>query len=303
MDPAGLAGARIRLIEYLIPRKVCDLYRKLKNEDTTRRLGDLADVGIGYVTGANDFFHLSPEEAEEWGMPQSFLKPAVRRGRQLPGVLFTKSDWVARLQARETGYLLYIDGQRRLPKGVAAYLKTGESSGVSEAYKCRTRSPWYAVPHVYCPDAFLTYMSGAVPKLVANIAGVVAPNSLHIVRIRPDASMTGERLATLWQNSLTRLSAEIEGHAMGGGMLKLEPKEAANVLLPLVKGYGIPSLARELDRVYRQRGGEDARRLADKEILIKRLGLSQSDCRLLRKAAESLVSRRYRKGSRRNNAG
>jgi hypothetical protein len=36
-----------------------------------------------------------------------------------------------------------------------------------------------------------------------------------------------------WQTPLCQLSCEIEGHPLGGGMLKLEPGEAANVCLPL----------------------------------------------------------------------
>ncbi|MBI4491562.1 MAG: hypothetical protein HY690_02070 [Chloroflexi bacterium] len=41
------------------------------------------------------------------------------------------------------------------------------------------REPWYAVPHVHEAGGFLTAMSGSVPKLVANEAGAVAPNTLH----------------------------------------------------------------------------------------------------------------------------
>ncbi len=36
----------------------------------------------------------------------------------------------------------------------------------------------------------------------------------------------------IWETSFVRLSCEIEGHPLGGGMLKLEPREAARVVLP-----------------------------------------------------------------------
>jgi hypothetical protein len=32
--------------------------------------------------------------------------------------------------------------------------------------------------------------------------------------------------------TFTQLSCELEGHALGGGMLKVEPKEAAQIVLP-----------------------------------------------------------------------
>jgi hypothetical protein len=35
-----------------------------------------------------------------------------------------------------------------------------------------------------------------------------------------------------WSSPFVRLSCELEGHALGGGMLKLEPREAARILFP-----------------------------------------------------------------------
>ena len=295
IDAEAMTEGTGALTQSLIPRKAADLYRELKGSSQTCRLGDLAEVGIGYVTGSNDYFHLGPLQAAEWGIPESLLVPAVRRGRSLRGLRFTKADWTGGLASGDTGYLLSIDGHDALPEAVTRYLAHGQERGIHRAYKCRKRSPWYSVPHVYVPDAFLTYMSGAAPKLVANAAGAVAPNSLHIVRMRSDQSVTGQRLAALWQNSLTRLSAEIEGHALGGGMLKLEPKEAANVLLANVRRPGMAGLGRELDRLCRKQGPIEAQRLADKEELQKGMGLSEGDCRLLRSAVVRLVNRRYRK--------
>jgi len=125
-------------------------------------------------------------------------------------------DWQQAAAAGEAGYLLSLNGDGALPDNVRRYLQQGESQGVHHAYKCRTRSPWYRVPHVYQPDAFLSYMSGETPRLVANDTEAVAPNSLHIVRLHAHARVTQDALAALWQTSLTSLSVEVEGHALGG---------------------------------------------------------------------------------------
>ena len=45
------------------------------------------------------------------------------------------------------------------------------------------------------------------------------------------AALSGEQLSTAWGSVAGRLSCELEGHPLGGGMLKLEPGEARNVLL------------------------------------------------------------------------
>jgi len=296
VDPQGLSDGTSRLVECFIPPRARDLYRSLKQLDLTLRLGDTADVGIGYVTGANGFYHLTDDAARHWGIPDAFLRPAVRRGRSLAGLRFTREDWHNALRSGEAAFLLLIEAEESvLPDSVLRYLHHGRSIGVPKAFKCRTRSPWYRVPHVYEADAFLTYMSGSCPRLVSNDARVVAPNSLHLVRIHPLTSFTSHAIAALWQTSLTRLSVEIEGHALGGGLLKLEPTEAENLLIPASRsGNGaLMALARELDNLIRQGNDRAARALADRVLLVDGLGLSVSDCRILRNAAEQLCQRRY----------
>ncbi len=269
----------------------------MREQGDVVRLSTLADVGIGYVTGGNDFFHLNSNGAAEWGIPSRFLRAGGRRGRALSGLRFTKEDWQTALTLGEAGYLLELPPNGELPDSIMRYLAHGQKLGVHRTFKCRTRKPWYHVPHVYHPDAFLTYMSGDVPRLVANDAGVVAPNSLHVLRLHRHARVTPDRVAALWQTSLARLSAEIEGHSLGGGMLKLEPSEAEEVLLPFPrKRDALESLAAELDEVSRKQGHEECTRIADGQLLQKGMGLSPADCHLLRAAGETLRSRRLSRG-------
>ncbi|MGC8638843.1 MAG: hypothetical protein ACP5XB_03065 [Isosphaeraceae bacterium] len=295
LDAPAVASGATRLIEYFIPEKAQRLYHELIRLGRAQRLGGLADVGIGYVTGANDFFHLSPRQVEKYRIPEGYVKPAIRRGRALAGLRFTSDDWQRAVEIEEAGYLLHIGKNQALPKGVHRYLEEGEAKEIQKGYKCRTRTPWYAVPNVYFPDAFLTYMSGAMPRLVANDARVYAPNSLHIVRFHRSARMAADALAALWQTSLTRLSAEIEGHALGGGMLKLEPTEAESVLVPRLDSRQVPKLVElssELDELARKMGDDTARERADQAILQEMMGLTKDECGLLRAAAVTLRTRR-----------
>lgn len=296
VNTLAIARKEEKLVEYLIPSKARELYRELKGLALTKRLGEIADVGIGYVTGSNNFFHLNRQQARSWNIPEAFLRPAVRRGRALSGLQFSPEDWRNAVAIGEAGYLLFIAAGAELTDSVRQYLRYGENQGVSKTYKCRTREPWFCVPHVYRPDAFLTYMSGTTPRLVANNAGAVAPNSLHVVRLYSRTDLTSNALATLWQTSLTRLSAEIEGHALGGGMLKLEPTEAENVVLPLINHASDGTwseLARELDALIRNGNNATAQSRADAVILKEVMGLNKSDCDILRAAAETLRNRRY----------
>jgi hypothetical protein len=92
------------------------------------------------------------------------------------------------------------------------------------------RNPWYSVPDVTIPDLFLTYMSGRAPNLVRNSAAVTCTNAIHGVRVRREGDV--DLITRRWSSPYVQLSCELEGHPLGGGMLKLEPREAAHIVLP-----------------------------------------------------------------------
>lgn len=221
---------RSRLRPFLLPAPIRSVYRELADGPRAVRLGDVARVGIGYVTGANGFFHLRPSEAATAGIPQEFLLPSVRNGRTLPAKAVTRATVRAWLNRDEPVLLLRIEEGQTLPPSVQRYLRTPEAEQARQTYKCRMRDPWYVVPDVHVPDAFLSCMSGDGAALVANHAECVCTNSVHAVVLTNGMSV--ESLQRGWNTPLARLSCELEGHPLGGGLLKLEPREAANLVLP-----------------------------------------------------------------------
>jgi hypothetical protein len=118
--------------------------------------------------------------------------------------------------------------------------------------------------------------------------------------LHPLSDTTADGLAALWYTALTGLSVEIEGHSLGGGMLKLEPNEAQNVILARthLDGGELRCLARELDGLVRAGRAELAQERADQIFLCEGLGLSERDCKLLRRAAHTLRDRRYSRNRR-----
>lgn len=248
-----LSGCRLR--KFLLAPEIMDLYEELSAAKDMARFSDLAHAGIGYVSGANDFFHLSPTEANRWGIPKELLRVSVRKSDQLPvGSVDqrTVQEWLAN---DERVLLLNLGGVERLPRSVCGYLATDAGQLAKRTYKCRNRDPWYVVPDVKTPDGFLSYMSGLTPRLVANEAGCVCTNSLHAVRVKPGYAM--HQLQRGWQTPIARLSCELEGHPLGGGMLKLEPREAGRVLIPMsrvsIPEYQANLIQRALDEARRWR--------------------------------------------------
>ena len=219
-----------RLRPFVLPAAVRAFYRDMARHPGASRLGDVASVGIGYVTGANSFFHLRPSVASHWNLPTSMLRATVRNGRVLPRLRLTSATVEAWQRDDEPVLLLHVPRDAELPDTVRRYLETDEGRAARETYKCRVRDPWYSVPDVRIPDFFLSYMSGQEPSLVYNEAGCTCTNSVHGVHMKTRVAV--DDLLAVWESAFVKLSCEIEGHPLGGGMLKLEPREASRILLP-----------------------------------------------------------------------
>ena len=291
----SIRSGRVRLTHYLVSAKARHLYESMSEQRDVKRLGEAADVGIGYVTGCNDYFHLTLGEVKKWRIPAIWLRPAVLTLGDFKGATFRLSDWKKLTAIGKKVYLLALPpvSEERLTGGVTQYLVHGSKQAVPSRFKCRVRNAWYSVPHVRVADAFVSYMSGHTPKLVANRANLVAPNTLHLVRFakgwNPKLFVAG------WYSSLTKLSCELEGHPLGGGMLKLEPSEAEKLLVALPCPRDASGLVRDLDTLLREGENEAATDLADSRVLRRRFGLSATECAILRGAATQSESWRLHK--------
>jgi adenine-specific DNA methylase len=295
VDIEAIRTGRVKFSHYLLSSKARQLYENLAREKQVVALGAAADVGIGYVTGHNDFFHLSVEESLRWGIPRPFLRPAILSMADSRGTVIRQRDWQDLRDEGKKCYLLNIPAkdEMALSPRVRKYLNQGKTLEVPERFKCRVRDVWYSVPHVRVADAFLSYMSGQWPRLVRNGASLVAPNTLHLVRF--EKGWKASSFIAGWYSSLTRLSCELEGHALGGGMLKLEPSEAEEVLVAMPYPAEAPQLAKEVDVLSRRKEDENATEHVDRRVLRRRLGLSGTECLILREAAAEMHKWRMHK--------
>jgi adenine-specific DNA-methyltransferase len=293
LDAAGLVSGRTSLARELLDPLVREIYDGL-SEDCVARLGDVATVESGYVTGANAHFHASPEAARAAGLPAEALVPALFRSRALTGLRFRSSDWETAALEGSAGYLIQAFDREGEP-AVARFLDRLRAEGIHRRYKTRTRSPWFRIPRVGAPPLVLAAMGGARLALAANDACAAVPNTFHSVRPHP-GSPEPAQLAAAWLSSLTALSCELEGHTLGGGLLKLDPGEAGDILLLAPAPFGPEALDR-IDALLRAGDTGAARCEADRLLLSDRLGVSGNDVARLADAAERLMSRRRRRST------
>lgn len=266
-------------------------------------LGTYGSPELGTVTGANSFFALSESTRLEFGLSESQLVKISPPGtKHLRGLAFSKRDWETLRDADEAVWLLCPPASDKT-RALHRYLTLGTDLGVPDAYKCRIRTPWWRPSVVSPPDLFFTYMSHRYPRLVRNSAKVSFLNSMHGIRLKKEAPKSAaSALPLLCLNSITMLGAEIYGRSYGGGVLKMEPREAAVLPVP-----GVPALNAAFAVLKNDRAGLERQlreghwttvvKRVDQVLLRDVFGLSSGEALSMYEAAIALRSRRMRKTS------
>lgn len=285
----------------LLSTEALAAYASVLSEDHFTPLETWGDTTLGMVTGNNRYFALSPARVAELGLTASDLVPLSPPGsRHLRGLSFTDSAVAEMGAAGSATWLFRPSGE---PSSAARkYVRAGELLGVQKAYKCRVRTPWWRVPLVPPADLLLTYMNADTPRLCTNRAQVHHLNSVHGVYLKPGHRRVGMDLLPLAAlNSMTLLGAETVGRAYGGGMLKLEPREAD--LLPVPSPEVVTAARTALSALRPQmatklRSGRllEAARLVDDLLLVGELGMSRSDLRSIREGHADMTARRTARG-------
>jgi adenine-specific DNA methylase len=285
--------------DLILPNESRQLFRKLAAERFSR-IDEYGSIELGTVTGANDFFALSEPTRQKYSVDQrSLLRISPPGTKHLRGLTFTRAEWEELRLAGHRVWLLYPDPKSR-SKNLKAYLKYGEAMGVPEAYKCTIRTPWWRPPAVPEPDLFFTYMSHRYPRLIANRSGATILNSMHGVRLKRGLQASiRDALPLLALNSVTMLGAEVFGRSYGGGILKMEPREAASLPVPAVPDLTAAwALIKErrsaLDGALRRGDWSFVVAEVDRLLLIDVMRLSPDAVSQLREAAQRLRVRRTR---------
>lgn len=286
-SPKTICHDSEKWLKYFLSAEEISFMRELRASGIATPLSTYASVNVGVVTGKNQFFVLRQSEIEERGL-QNHTMPLVSRSAHLHGAKIGKRDWKnlsAQDQRVHMLHLAPINGSK--PKGALdSYIRLGEEEEVHKGYKCSIRNPWYAVPSVWVPDAFLFRQIYDFPRVVLNTAEATSTDTIHRMRCKQNPRAVIANTYTY----LTAASAEIEGRSYGGGVLELEPTEAEKLLMPATLGSAMS--IQEADRLVRENRLNDVLEENNRLVLMSQMGLSRSDCRMLQTIWEKMRDRR-----------
>lgn len=255
------------------------------------------ETSLGAVTGNNKWFTLSAAQVQELGLAEEdLIRISPPGSRHLRGLELSEEGW-EKLAAHGAAAWMFRPAAE--PSGAGArFVASGELQNVDAAYKCRVRSPWWRVPVLSVPDLFMTYMNADTPRLTANEAGVHHINSIHGVYLGADARELGRELLPVASlNTLTMLGAEMVGRSYGGGILKLEPREADQLPVPaigMVQRHApqLRAIKPEVRELLAHGRKQEATSLVDSVVLKELLGLEPEAIDAVRAARMNMLERR-----------
>jgi len=274
----------------LLNKKERELLSDIKHRNNVYRFDSLAEVDVGIVTGANKFFLVTDEVVERFGL-KKWAHPMFGRSEHVGGVIYSRASHANnRQKGLPTNFIWFGDEPiDKLPKKVRAYIESGEQESLHTRYKCRVRNPWYSVPSVYFAPVGMLKRAHDFPRLILNRAKAFTTDTAY--RIRPK-NVSNEKLVYSFLNSLTALTAEIEGRHYGGGVLELVPSEIERLLVPVTR-MEKGDLVKLDDRLKSGASAGDLLAMQDKKIL-KTLGLTSSEIDIIFSAWNRLRLRRQR---------
>jgi adenine-specific DNA methylase len=279
--------------KYFLDPAAIAVLRTLKQSDTMTRLGSVADVDVGIVTGRNSFFTFTDAQVDELGL-RPHCVPLVSRSSQLCGLVYDTDCRTSDIAAGHRTWLLDAPAAPADP-ALAAHIDAGEAAGVHLGYKCSIRTPWWRTPSLWVPDLFLLRQIHLAPRLTVNAAAATSTDTVHRVRLLHGDDPAA--VAAVFHNSATFAFAEIMGRSYGGGILELEPREAEQLPIPAPAHAGA-ELAADVDLLLKANEIEKALDTVDRHVLIERLGWSPEVVAQCRTAWHTLRDRRTRRGAR-----
>jgi len=201
-------------------------------------LKEVADVRFGIKTGANEFFYLTEEEIEAWGIEKAFWchkegeewipNYVIKSPRDCKGIIVKPEYLKFRV------LLIHKDKQDLEGTNVLKYIEYGESKGYHERPTCKSRVRWYDLGERE-PGTILFAMIQAYRHIVFYNPFKVYPDH-NLFEILLDDSDSISTIAFL-SSAITMLIKEFYGRSYGGGSGPLKAEggdiEKFPVLIPL----------------------------------------------------------------------
>ena len=226
------AGRTVKWSQYL---RAPEIYFEVKETlgEKLKPLKEFAQIDRGLTTGINDFFYMTPEQAEERSIEKEYLAPVFKSPRHSDNILIEPEDLkVLLFKCREAKEVL----KKKSRMGALKYIEEGEvrrnAAGVlySEVPSVKDNKPgWWAVREFEPAPIF--FAKGYDAKLSGYFSKEPIACDCRIYYVRPKNGVNEKLLAATLNSVLNYLFKELIGRVMlGEGVLDIMVSDYDNYL-------------------------------------------------------------------------
>ena len=201
-----------------------DIYHAILDNysDNLVRLGDVATVRFGIKTGANDFFYLTPEVIDEFGIEAEYCRPVMTTPMESRSIAVDPARLPKQL------FMCHENKTTLAGTGALAYIKWGEEQGYHERRSMAGRPRWYDLgerDNVYL--GMNKFVDTTARTFLAE-DGALFSDNFQIMPIAGGFSPT--RLCAAVNSTLFQLMLNTESWSnFGEGVLEVQTYETANL--------------------------------------------------------------------------
>jgi len=197
-------------------------------------LGDFAKVLRGVATGANEYFFLTKQQADNFHISPKFLIPAIGRTRDVPDNKITPAILNSLAEQGRPTWLLSLNGKpvEQYPQAIQSYLREGEELGLPQRPLISQRRPWYKMESRVAPPILFAYLGRRNSRFIRNYAGVIPLTCFLCVYPHQTGQDYLERLWPLLNHPETLANLPLIGKSYGSGAVKVEPRALEKLPLP-----------------------------------------------------------------------
>ena len=185
------------------------------------RLGDIATVARGVITGANQFFFLKTSDISRWEIEEYFLAPVMTTPMESSSILVEVEDLPCKV------FICHEPKTRLGGTRALDYIRWGESQGFHRKSAPASRRIWYNLGDRRTTQTAINIFVGSTAKTVLTCRPLLFSDnfqSIHLNGLVPSA------LCASMNSTLCQLVVNVEGRTnFGQGVLEIQTYEVSNL--------------------------------------------------------------------------
>ena len=196
-----------------------DIYHHILDQYGARlaRLGDIATVRRGITTGANEFFYLTPEVIEQWGIEAQYRRPVMTTPQESRSLAVNPATLPKQL------FICHQDRPDLKGTAALAYIQWGESQNHHQRTSVKSRRRWYDLGERQTVHLGMNYLIDTTSRTFYIQDRLLFGDNFQELQSNKVSPL---QLCAVMNSTVSQLMFNISGRAnFGGGLMKIQTFE------------------------------------------------------------------------------